>query len=205
MKDSLDNQRELITKELEKVLLTQAICEKSLELASQNCGFDKHYHKLLFQGGIVEVLSFLSRLHDQALLIELSKSDRPEKITKRVALATKTRLKLLDKTILSKICNFYLNPLYSGNGIKLCFKSCDVIWRYAGDQSIDYNYYTKRMLLLSVYLPSIMHYIGDESINHIKTDQFIDSSLEKIVKLGSLKSRIKLPKIQDIPILRMFV
>jgi ubiquinone biosynthesis protein COQ9 len=205
MEDSLDSQRELITKELEKVLLTQSICEKSLELASQNCGFDKNYHKLLFQGGIVELLSFLSRLHDQALLIELSKSDRPEKITKRVALATKTRLKLLDKTILSKICNFYLNPLYSGHGLKLCFKSCDAIWRYAGDQSIDYNYYTKRMLLLSVYLPSIMHYIGDDSINHIKTDQFIDSSLEKIVKLGSLKAPIKLLKIQDIPILRMFV
>jgi ubiquinone biosynthesis protein COQ9 len=55
------------------------------------------------------------------------------------------------------------------------------------------------------YLPSLFHYIGDSSINCEKTDEFIDSSLEKIVKLGSLKTRIKLPKIEDIPILRMFV
>ena len=205
MENLLNNQREIFAKEFEKILLTQDICDKSLEISSENCGLDKNHYKLLFPGGLVELLPFVSKLHDEKLLMELSELETPVSITKRVSLATQLRIKLVDQIILQKILSFYSNPLYMVSGLKPIFKTCDIIWRYAGDKSTDYNYYTKRSLLLSVYLPSLFHYIGDSSINCEKTDEFIDSSLEKIVKLGSLKTRIKLPKIEDIPILRMFV
>ena len=205
MQNLLDNHREIFAKEFEKVLIEEKICIKTLEITSKNCGFDQHYHKLLFQGGVIELLSFLSKFHNKIMLSKLYELDTPQKITKRISLATKISIKLMDKIILQKIVHFYMNPLYLKSAIKQSFNSCDAIWRYAGDRSIDYNFYTKRTLLLSVYLPSLMHYLGDESLNYEKTDLFIDSSLEKIVKLATLKARIKFPKIEDIPILRMFI
>jgi ubiquinone biosynthesis protein COQ9 len=205
MEDLLHQHRDLFITQFEKTLLTEDLCDNALIIASENSGFDRNYHKLLFQGGMREVIKYLSQFHDDKMLESLSKDDLPEKVTPKIALATKTRIKLMNKVVLQKICNFYTNPLYSHDGIKNSFITCSKIWKYAGDKSIDYNYYTKRILLLSVYLPSIMHYLGDESENYTKTDQFINSSLEKIVKFGSLKARMKLPKIEDIPILRMFI
>ena len=34
--------------------------------------------------------------------------------------------------------------------------------------------------------------------------QYISDSLDRVVKFGSLKKHVKLPKMEDIPILRMF-
>jgi ubiquinone biosynthesis protein COQ9 len=204
MENLLQNQRKIFVKEFTNLLLTEKICERTMELASENCGLDKYYHKLLFQGGIIDLLSFLSEFHDELILSKLSQITDQPGVTHKIAIATKIRVKLIDKIILQKICSFYGNPLYVKNAIKLGFKTCSSIWKYAGDQSIDYNYYSKRILLLSVYFPSLMYYLGDDSENFEKTDRFIESSLKNIVKIARLKNKINLPKIENIPILRMF-
>ena len=116
----------------------------------------------------------------------------PLSTTKKISLATSTRLRVLDKNLLAKILQYYLYPSKHFNGVKLAFKTCDCIWGYAGDKSTNYNFYTKRILLLSVLLPSLLYYLGDNSIDHTDTDYFIDSSLEKIVKIASIKKQIKI-------------
>lgn len=205
MQNLLEKQREIFINEFKNLLLKEEICEKSLQMTSLNCGFDTHYHNLIFQGGLREILSFFLKSYDKKMINDLSLVNLPDKITQRISLAAKLRVKLMDRCLLQKICNFYSNPLYIKDAIKSGFNTCNIIWQYAGDRSIDYNYYSKRMLLLSVYFPSIIHYLGDESKNFEETDQFIDYSLEKIVKFGKVKNQIKLPKIEDIPILRLFI
>ncbi len=205
MENLLRNQREIFSHKFINLLFSEEICEETMELASINCGLDKHHHKLLFQGGLVELLSFLSQLNDDIMLEKLSHIINPTSVTQKIAIATKIRVKLLDRIILQKIFNFYINPLHTKNSIKLGFKTCDSIWKYSGDRSADYNYYSKRILLASVYLPSLLYYLGDDSENFESTDLFIQSSLEKIVRIAGLKKKIKLPKIENIPILRMFL
>lgn len=205
MENILEQKKELLAKEFDKILLTNNLSDKLLGLACENCGFDKQYHRLIFPGGLNEIFSYISLLHDDKLSQELCSFEIPKSITKKVALATQHRVKLINKSNLKKIIQFYFNPIHSFKIIKPAFRSCDIIWRYAGDQSLDYNYYSKRTLLLTVYLPALLYYSNDNSTNQYKTNNFIESCLEKIVKLGRVKSRIRIPKIEDIPILRMFI
>ncbi|BFD46437.1 MAG: COQ9 family protein [Rickettsia endosymbiont of Sergentomyia squamirostris] len=101
--------------------------------------------------------------------------------------------------------SYFTTPSNSIFATKIAFRTCDLIWRYAGDKSIDYNYYTKRGLLLSVYITSILYYIQDESENNVDTDQYITKSLSNIITMTSkCKNMLKLPNPVDIPIIRLF-
>jgi ubiquinone biosynthesis protein COQ9 len=57
--------------------------------------------------------------------------------------------------------------------------------------------------LLGVYTSSRIFYIADNSEGFIKTKEFIATSLEKIINIAKVKDKIKLPSIEDIPILRL--
>ncbi|MCC8398255.1 MAG: COQ9 family protein [Rickettsia endosymbiont of Labidopullus appendiculatus] len=101
--------------------------------------------------------------------------------------------------------SYFSTPSNTIFATKTAFRTCDLIWRYAGDKSIDYNYYTKRSLLLSVYITSILYYIQDESENNIDTDKYITKSLSNIITIFSkCKNIVKLPNLVDIPIIRLF-
>ncbi|OZG31756.1 ubiquinone biosynthesis protein [Rickettsia endosymbiont of Culicoides newsteadi] len=102
--------------------------------------------------------------------------------------------------------SYFAVPSNSIFATKTAFRTCDLIWRYAGDKSIDYNYYTKRGLLLSVYITSILYYIQDESEDNIDTDKYITKSLSNIITISSkCKNMLKLPNPVDIPIIRLFL
>ncbi|MCC8483220.1 MAG: COQ9 family protein [Rickettsia endosymbiont of Labidopullus appendiculatus] len=102
--------------------------------------------------------------------------------------------------------SYFAIPSNSIFATKTAFRTCDLIWCYAGDKSIDYNYYTKRGLLLGVYITSILYYIQDESEDNIDTDKYITKSLSNIITISSkCKNMLKLPNPVDIPIIRLFL
>ena len=124
-----------------------------------------------------------------------------EKISK----ALKVRIKNCSpKLVLKKNRRFLCTPVNFRLATKIVWESCDKIWRYAGDNSTDFNHYSKRGLLTCVYTSAIIFYINDESDDFSKTDNYIDENLAKIINIANFKNIIKLPKLEDIPILRLF-
>ncbi|WP_341760818.1 COQ9 family protein [Candidatus Tisiphia endosymbiont of Thecophora atra] len=110
------------------------------------------------------------------------------------------------KSIHLKNRTYFTTPSNTLFATKIAFRTCDLIWRYAGDTSIDHNYYTKRSLLFSVYISSILYYIQDKSENNIDTDKYITKSLSSIITMFSkCKNIFKLPNPVDIPIIRLFL
>lgn len=174
--------------------------DKLLEEAEEKCRFAKGYSLILFPNGLPEIVEFFESYLDNIMLEDLSKQKTPSKIRDKISLAVKTRIKAVAPIIHSKNAAYFaLNPF---QGTEVAFHSCDAIWQYAGDKSVDYNYYTKRGLLLSVYISSILFYIQDESENYIDTDKFIETSVENIVKAFSQMKKLLDPS--NIPIIRMF-
>ncbi len=159
----------------------------AMEETSVKLGLDRNYYQIIFDGGIAEIKEYYEDLMDQAMTEELAKLEAPSKIREKIALALKIRVRLNAGEEAS---------------LKSAWRTCDNIWRYAGDISTDFNHYTKRGLLTPVYLSSLKFYRKDRSENQIDTDRYITSSLDKIIKVFSIKS--KLPKLEDIPILRLF-
>ncbi|HJD55833.1 MAG TPA: COQ9 family protein [Rickettsia endosymbiont of Pyrocoelia pectoralis] len=173
---------------------------KLIEEVEEKCGFTKGYSLILFPEGLSEMIEFFESYLDNIMVEALSTQEQPSKIREKISLAVKTRIKALPPIIHSKNSAYFtLNPI---QGTQVAFATCDAIWSYAGDKSLDYNYYTKRGLLLAVYTSSILFYIQDESKNYINTDKFIEESVENIVKTFAQMKKLLDPS--NMPIFRMF-
>ena len=72
----------------------------------------------------------------------------------------------------------------------IMFRIVDQIWFLAGDNSTDFNYYSKRGILFAIYYSSVMFLINNDfDIN--KTLNFLDSKLHKVSKIPIIKSNLK--------------
>ena len=81
------------------------------------------------------------------------------------------------------------NSILSAN--KILFKIADEIWFLAGDKSTDYNYYTKRIILMKIYAITFSFFVFDDSKNLEKTKKFLDKEINIVLKFGNLKKKVK--------------
>lgn len=195
----------LLLKELVKLLEKNMWSSGLIKEAGQLCGFDIGYHKILFDGDNSQLLKEFEAWQDELMLKKLEVLERPSKIREQIALALELRImQVVSKNVAMNNSAYFLLPSNILAGNESACHTCDLIWKYAGDKSTDFNYYTKRGLLLPVYLSAKSFYFADNSENHKETREFIKNALDNIINIASFKSRINLPKIEDIPILRLF-
>ena len=81
------------------------------------------------------------------------------------------------------------NLIVSSN--KTLFKIADEIWFLAGDKSTDYNYYTKRVILMNIYAITFSFFVFDNSKDLERTKKFLDKEISAVLKFGSLKNKLK--------------
>tara|TARA_B100001057_G_scaffold478716_1_gene549477 strand:- start:464 stop:1060 length:597 start_codon:yes stop_codon:yes gene_type:complete len=140
-----------------------------------------------------------SLMYELNLLInkKLSKEKKPSrfksfKINEKVKYFTMRRLMIFQslvdkKSFFGKV--FKPNLLLSSN--KVLFKIADEIWFLSGDKSTDYNYYTKRIILMKVYALTFSFFIFDNSKNLDRTRNFLDREIDIVLKFGKFTSKIK--------------
>jgi ubiquinone biosynthesis protein COQ9 len=171
----------------------------SMEDASEALGKDKIYYKLLF-ADMTEIVRYFEDKEDERMLKKTGKKKESGSIREHIGLMLQTRIKEMSggPAMLLKLREFYLSAKHIADGPKAVWSTSDIIWKAAGDKSTDMNYYSKRFLLSGVYAASIHHYLAHEGED---IDEFIVKSLDKVV---SCAKYLKMPKLEDIPILRMF-
>ncbi|MAH78669.1 MAG: COQ9 family protein [Rickettsiales bacterium] len=74
---------------------------------------------------------------------------------------------------------------------KLLFKISDEIWFLSGDSSLDFNYYSKRLILMKIYFLTIVFWLKDKSSNNEKTFIFLQKQIKNVSKIGKYKFLIK--------------
>ena len=155
--------------------------------AAISLGLDPEYHNILFPGGISEALDYYEQDLDAQMLGRLAKIEvLPQKVREKIALALMMRIV----------------PGHAPS-IKPAWRTADVIWRFAGDTATDFNHYTKRGLLAGVYIASAKFRATDSSPEAKETEIYIAKNLDRIINIAKLKN--KLPKLEDIPIVRYFI
>lgn len=70
------------------------------------------------------------------------------------------------------------------------YKSIDQMWFIAGDNSTDFNFYTKRLILAGIYTRVILFYFNNNDQNTLES--ILDSNLKKVSKIPELKSKINI-------------
>jgi ubiquinone biosynthesis protein COQ9 len=203
-----ESQEDLRQRFLDKVIELVQLEKWSEQILKQACyalGLSGYHYRLWFANGVNDILSFLEAVYDQEMLtaIETTKIDGT---TNKIAFALKVRILKTSKPKLLSMKNsaYYLRPANFAHGMRLAADTVDLIWRAASDRSLDFNYYSKRILLQGVYLSSQAYYYSDSSKDSINTEKFIESSLNQVV--SSAKCLKKIPSwLNRIPVVRMFL
>ena len=73
-------------------------------------------------------------------------------------------------------------------GLRLSWRTADVIWRIAGDTSTDFNHYTKRMTLGAVYGSTLLTWLDDQSEGWADTAAFLDRRIDDVMKFEKFKA-----------------
>ncbi|MEO7248224.1 MAG: COQ9 family protein [Novosphingobium sp.] len=73
---------------------------------------------------------------------------------------------------------------------QLGWRRADMMWRLAGDVATDYNHYTKRAILGSIYAMTLAVYVGDESEGFADTAAFLDRRIDGIMRFEKAKAKM---------------
>ena len=85
------------------------------------------------------------------------------------------------KKALPEMLKFLLRPGNIFMSIKMLHENSDFIWNLSGDKSNDFSYYSKRGLLSTIYLATLIYWLNDKSEKDIATKNFISKSVDGIV------------------------
>ena len=118
-----------------------------------------------------------------------NKIKNEKSISKRVNFILFELIKLLNGN--KAVSLFFLNyisrkPIYLK---KITIKFADRVWRLLEDKSVDFNYYTKRLILSQILINSILYWRGSNNLN--KTEFFIEKQIFLLGKFGYYKSNFK--------------
>jgi ubiquinone biosynthesis protein COQ9 len=78
-------------------------------------------------------------------------------------------------------------PQNVATGLKTGWHSADLMWRLAGDNSTDFNHYTKRLTLSGVYASTLVAWLDDESEGWAETLGFLDRRIANVMSFEKWK------------------
>ena len=156
---------------------------------------DLNETELLFPEGNVDLIKFALEKLNRDLEVYCNKIDL-------IRLPTHKRIK---KVLLSKIYlmnrdklfykTIFLNLLIPKKYLSLpkqLYNSVDQIWFIAGDSSVDFNFYTKRLILSGIYSRIMLFFFNND--DQVGLEKILDEDLKRVSKIPEIKSKFKIFK-----------
>ncbi|GGI70225.1 hypothetical protein GCM10007973_04010 [Polymorphobacter multimanifer] len=115
------------------------------------------------------------------------------KIRARIRLALVTRLEQAahDKEAVRRALAVMAMPQNAGLGLRTLWRTADAMWRAAGDTATDFNHYSKRVILGSVYSATLLYWLDDDSEGMVDTLAFIDRRIDDVMKIEKSKAQFR--------------
>ena len=118
-----------------------------------------------------------------------------QKVREKIKKAVELRIKLAtDKEAVRRGVALFALPIYAFEGSRLIWDTADLIWELIGDNSEDYNWYSKRTILSAVYASTVLYWLGDDSEGNKETWHFLDRRIEDVMKFENAKVQLKTNK-----------
>ena len=164
--------------------------DKTLFAAATKADISSKEAKVLFPRAGIDLARFYHQYQDQIffkefLQIDISNFSHFEKV--EIAMKMRFRAMAKNKEGLRKGMAIFAMPMYQIEGINLVWSTCDLIWFNIKDKSAGFSWYSKRITLVSIYLSTLLFFLGDHSSDSRETESFISRRLEDVKKLGILK------------------
>jgi rpsU-divergently transcribed protein len=127
----------------------------------------------------------------------MNRSKRPKNFNKlrlneKIKYFVIKRLALTDEIFdFKKLAKLNLTSKSPKNAFKILFDISDEIWFLVGDKSLDFNFYSKRFILMNIYLNSFLYLISQKKRNFENLETFVEKQIKAVLTFGKLKSKFK--------------
>lgn len=166
----------------------------TLDAAIAESGVDPGLARLAFPRGGIDMALAFHRRADLALADELAGQDLSTmRIRDRIAHCVRRRIELEadHAEAVRRGATLLALPLYAAEGARAIWQTADIIWNACGDTATDYNWYSKRMILGSVYSATVLYWLGDTSPGFANTWAFLDRRIEDVMRFEQTKARLQ--------------
>lgn len=163
--------------------------------AVADLGMDPGLARVVCPRRAVDLAVEYHRAGDRAMAQALAAEDLSAlKYRERVARAVRLRLELADPELVRRGAAVFALPQNAATGSGLIWGTADAIWRALGDDSRDYNWYSKRLTLAGVYAAVVLYWMGDTSEGQEASWAFLDDRIGDVMQFEKVKGRVlKLP------------
>ena len=150
--------------------------------------------KVLFPNKLNDLVFYFSDFINKKMITAYKKK-RINKKSLRLQILTllKIRFSILNeyKSVIKESMVFLCSPSKQLLSSKLIFKTADFMWISINDKSTDYNFYTKRAILGTIYSVVILFWLNDKSNKLDKTYNLLEKLIMNMNFISSLKECLK--------------
>lgn len=168
---------------------------RALNRGAEDAGLSPEDVRRVFPDGAIDALEFFTKRADDTMLETLQNEYAlPEmKIRERIATAVMVRLRqhAENREAVRRGLAVYSMPWNAGRGMRSLYRTVDAMWHAAGDQSTDFNFYTKRILLSKVYMSTMYVWLDDHSDNLEETEAFLHRRISDVMQIEKLKAKAR--------------
>ena len=166
---------------------------RAVDAAAETLGVVPAVARLAFPEGAVGMIDAWFAHVDSAMAGRLPAETLARmKIRERITALVEARLDLVagDREALRRALAILALPQNLARGARLGWRTADAMWRLAGDTATDYNHYTKRATLGSVYAATITVFLQDESEGWAETRGFLARRIENVMQFEKAKAQL---------------
>lgn len=190
---TLDELRPLLARALPRHAGFDGWGDKAVESAAAELDVNPAVASLVFGGDRVAMIDawFASIDTDMTERLPAEKLGMM-KVRERIAALVEMRLELArpHREALRRAASILAFPANVPRGVQLGWRAADAMWRAAGDTATDYNHYSKRAILGSVYAATLAVFLNDDSEDLAETRQFLARRIDGIMQFEKAKARL---------------
>ena len=200
MDDTVPDIAELTLDEL-RLALAPAIADAAvfdgwsdgaLVMAAEQMGADLDVARLAFKGGAIDMVFAWIEAIDMAMVAAFPEEViAAMKIRERIRALVQFRLDAVagQEEALRRALAIMAMPQNVVRSTKRGWQTADLMWRLAGDTATDYNHYTKRAILASIYGATLAVFVDDTSEDKAETRAFLDRRIEGVMQFEKVKAK----------------
>jgi ubiquinone biosynthesis protein COQ9 len=142
---------------------------------------------------LIKISDLLFEYLDKKFLIEVkSKVNKISKTNEKISFLLSKRFQIEKKN--KDLIKIFLIHLIKSNNLNkvlnYIYSVADIMWKHSNDRSVDFNYYTKRLILSSVYLKILILTFYKDNLTQKDLDKEILKSLEHVKLISQFKIKL---------------
>ena len=166
--------------------------DEALVMAAEQMGADIDVARLAFKDGALGMVFAWIEAVDLAMAAAFPEDVvAAMKIRERIRALVQFRLDAVtgQEEALRRALAIMAMPQNVARSTKRGWQSADLMWRLAGDTATDYNHYTKRAILASIYGATLAVFVDDTSEDKADTRAFLERRIDGVMQFEKVKAK----------------